>query len=48
MTTLVIVLFVLYFVGAHNIIKLVRAFKTCTDSVVTEIVNETTKEITSK
>ena len=48
MQTLIVVLVVLYFVGAHNIVKLVRAFKTCTDSVVKEIVDETTKEITTK
>jgi len=48
MTTVLCVVVVLYFVGAHNIIKLVRAFKSCTESVVNEIVSETTKEITTK
>jgi hypothetical protein len=48
MSTAIVVLVVLYFVGAPNIIKLVRALKTCTDSVVREIVDETAKEITTK
>lgn len=48
MSTAIVILVVLYFVGAHNIMKLVRALKTCTDSVVKEIVDETTKEITTK
>lgn len=45
MTTVLLVLVVLYFVGAHNILRLVKALKTCTNSVVNELVDETTKEL---
>lgn len=45
MTTVLTVLVVLYFVGAHNILRLVKALKTCTNSVVNELVDETTKEL---
>ena len=48
MQTVIIVLAVLYFVGAHNIMKLLKALKGCTNSVVDELVNETTKELASK
>ena len=48
MQTAIIILAVLYFVGATNIMKLVRALKQCANSVCNELVEETTKELASK
>lgn len=48
MSTAIIVLVVLYFVGAHNIMRLVKALKSCSNSVINELVEETTKELQTK
>lgn len=48
MTTAIAVLLVLYFVGASNIMRLVKALKSCTNSVINELVEETTKELATK
>ena len=48
MQTVIVVCVVLYFVGAHNIMRLFKAFKSCTNSVVNELVEETTKELQTK
>lgn len=48
MQTAIIVLVVLYFVGAHNIMRIVKALKSCSNSVINELVEETTKEIQAK